>query len=71
MCMCASFLPLHSSRPFCRFSIFVFFLSSFTFSTFFTKMKAYTVRARAQASIFTVFWPFSKKNVKLLKKSER
>ena len=35
------------------------------------KMKAYTVCARAQASIFMVFWPFSpKKNVKLLKKSE-
>ena len=36
------------------------------------KMKAYTVCARAQASIFMVFWPFSpKKIVKLLKKSER
>ena len=36
------------------------------------KMKAYTVCARAQASIFMVFWPFSQKQiVKLLKKSER
>ena len=35
-------------------------------------MKAYTVCARAQASIFMVFCPFSpKKIVKLLKKSER
>ena len=25
------------------------------------KMKAYTVCARAQASIFMVFWPFSQK----------
>ena len=25
------------------------------------KMKAYTVYARAQASIFMVFWPFSRK----------
>ena len=38
------------------------------------KMKAYTVCARDQASIFMVFWPFSqkeKKIAKLLKKSER
>ena len=36
------------------------------------KMKAYTVCARAQASIFMVFWPFSPEtNAKLLKKSER
>ena len=37
------------------------------------KMKAYTICARAQASIFMVFWPFSgkKKLAKLLKKSER
>ena len=36
------------------------------------KMKAYTVCARAQASIFMVFWSFSQnKIVKLLKKSER
>ena len=36
------------------------------------KMKTYTVCARAQASIFMVFWPFStkKKIAKLLKKSE-
>ena len=35
-------------------------------------MKVYTVCARAQASIFRVFWPFSPKNIaKLLKKSER
>ena len=37
------------------------------------KMKAYTVCARDQASIFMVFWPLSpkKKIAKLLKKSER
>ena len=36
------------------------------------KMKAYTVCARAQASIFMVFWPFRPKKIaKLLKKSER
>ena len=37
-------------------------------------MKVYSVCARAQASIFMVFWPFSPKNNcqnKLLKKSER
>ena len=27
------------------------------------KMKAYTVCARAQASIFMVFWPFSQKQI--------
>ena len=49
------------------FNAFFYFLYSFM------KMKAYTVCARAQASIFMVFWPFSpkKKIVKLLKKSER
>ena len=36
------------------------------------KMKVYTVCARAQASIFMVFWPFSQnKIVKLSKKSEQ
>ena len=37
------------------------------------KLKAYNVCARAQASIFMVFWPLSpkKKIAKLLKKSER
>ena len=30
------------------------------------KMKAYTVCARAQASIFMVFWPFSKKNCQIV-----
>ena len=36
------------------------------------KMKAYTVCAKAHASIFMAFWLFSqKKIVKLLKKSER
>ena len=37
------------------------------------KMKTYTVCARAQASIFMVFWPISKKKeiAKLLKTSER
>ena len=34
-------------------------------------MKAYTVCARAQASIFTVLCPFSQRNCQLLKKSER
>ena len=36
------------------------------------KMKAYTVCARAQASIQMVFWPLSQiKIAKMLKKSER
>ena len=62
------FLPYFSS-PFCRFSILVFLSFSFIFST---PLKAYTVCARAQASIFMVFWPLSQnKIVKLLKKSER
>ena len=30
------------------------------------KMKAYTVCARAQASIFMVFWPFSPKNCQIV-----
>ena len=30
------------------------------------KIKAYTVCARAQASIFMVFWPFSKKNCQIV-----
>ena len=46
---------------------FVGFLFSF-FSVFFnflhsvTKMKAYTVCAKAKASIFLVLWPFSQRN---------
>ena len=36
------------------------------------KMKAYTVCATDQASIFMVFWPFSQKTIRqILKKSER
>ena len=30
------------------------------------KMKAYTVCARAQASIFMVLWPFSPKNCQIV-----
>ena len=30
------------------------------------KMKAYTVCARAQASIFMVFWPFSPKTLQIV-----
>ena len=64
MCTHASFFAPYFSCPFCRFSILVFLSFSFIFST----LKAYTVCARAQASIFMVFWPFSQKK---LKKSER
>ena len=39
------------------FAVFFYFLYSFA------KMKAYTVCATAQASIFTVFWPFSQRAV--------
>ena len=52
--------------------LFWYFYRFLLFSLLLVKMKAYTVCARAQASIFMVFWPFSqKKIVKLLKKSER
>ena len=43
--------------PLCRFSIFVF-LPFFCF--------LYTVCATAQASIFTVFWPFSQRNCQIV-----
>ena len=53
-------------------AILIIHIVFFYFFYSFMKMKAYTVCARAQASIFMVFWPFSpKKIVKLLKKSER
>ena len=48
--------------PSWRFSIFVFFIVFFYFLNNFTKMKAYAVCATAQASFFTVFWPFSQRN---------
>ena len=66
------FLP-YFFCPFYRFSILVFLTFSFIFSSpSLMPMKAYTVCARAQASIFIVFWPFSPKKIaKLLKKSER
>ena len=54
MCTYANFFPPYFSCPFCRFSIFVFFGVFFCFLYSFTTMKAYTVFARAQASIFTV-----------------
>ena len=61
MCTYASFLPSYFPCPFCRVSIFVFLPFSFV-----TKLKAYTVCARAQASIFTVFWPFSQRNCQIV-----
>ena len=61
MCTYASFLPPYFPCPFCRVSIFVFLPFSFV-----TKLKAYTVCARAQASIFTVFWPFSQRNCQIV-----
>ena len=57
-----SLFPPYFSCPFCRFSIFVFLSFSFVF----TKLKAYTVCTRAQASIFTVFWPFSQRNCQIV-----
>ena len=33
------------------------------------KIKAYNVCARAQASIFMVFWPFSKKNCQIVEEA--
>ena len=65
MCTCANFFPPYFSCPFCRFSIF-FFAFSFVFSFSFTKMKAYNVCARAQASIFTVLCPFSQRNCQIV-----
>ena len=57
---------------FCRFSILVFCIVFFSFLYSFMKMKAYSVCARAQTSIFMVFWLFrQKKTVKLLNKTER
>ena len=53
-------------------AILIIHIVFFYFFYSFMKMKAYTVCARAQASIFMVFWPFSPKKIaKLLKKSER
>ena len=60
MCTYASFFPPYFSCPFCRFSTFVFFAVFFYFLYSFTK-KAYTVCAKAEASIF--FW-FSGQTVK-------
>ena len=53
--------------------LFWYFYLFLNFLYTFMKMKAYAVCARAQASIFMVFRPFSqkKKSPKLLKKSER
>ena len=67
------FYPPYFSCPFCRFSIFKIsiFIVFFYFLYSFMEMKGYNVCARAQASIFIVFWLFNKKKiVSLLKKSE-
>ena len=62
MCTYVNFFPPYFSCPFCRVSIFVFL----TFSFVFTKLKAYTVCARAHASICTVFWRFSQRNCQIV-----
>ena len=60
------FLPTLYVFYFGIFNVFFYFLHSSM------KMKACIVCARAQASIFMVFWQFSPKKIaKLLKKSER
>ena len=68
---CTRFYPPYFSCPFCRFSIFKIsiFIIFFYFLYSFMEMKAYTVCARAQASIFMVSWPwpFSKKNCPIVK----
>ena len=55
MCTYASFFPPCFSCH-CVGFLFLYF---WCFLYSFTKMKAYTVCATAQASIFTVFWPFT------------
>ena len=45
---------------------FFFFGVFFCFLCSFTKMKAYTVCARAQAFIFTVLCPFSQRNCEII-----
>ena len=59
----ASFFPPYFSCPFCRFSTFVFFAVFFYFLYSFTE-KAYTVCAKAEASIF--FGSLAKQSKKLL-----
>ena len=63
MCTYASFFPLYFSCPLCRFSTFVFFAVFFYFLYSFTE-KAYTVCAKAEASIF--FGSLAKQSKKLL-----
>ena len=47
--------------PFCRFSILVFLSFSYIFSIPSWKWRPTLFSARAQASIYMVFWPFSRK----------
>ena len=58
MCTYASFFPPCFSCH-CVGFLFLYCCCFLLFSLSFTKMKAYTVCATAQASIFTVFWPFT------------
>ena len=54
------FLPILKVFYFRFFGVFFCFLNSFT------KIKAYTVCARAQASVFTVLCPFSQRNCQIV-----
>ena len=74
MCPYASFFPAIFFLPILL--VFYFRISAvfFYFLYSFAKMKAYTVCATAQASIFTVFWAFVVKEIAkllIMKTSER
>ena len=66
MCMYANFNPAIFFLSILYVFYFRFFGVFFCFLYSFTKMKAYTVCARAQASIFTVLCPFSQRNCQIV-----
>ena len=71
MCTYANFFLPYFSRPFCRFSIFVFLAFSFVFSTLSRKWRR-TLFVRELRHLFLRYSVhLVKEIVKLLKKSER
>ena len=67
MCTYANFFPPVFFLPILQVFYFRFFGVFFCSLSSFTQMKAYTVCARAQASIFTVLCPFSQRNCQIVK----